>query len=75
MVTVTIPYILSSLRFLGRPQLGPAGAFKQQPRFRPPENLWLIPEPDCDFLHEFLGRFSTQKSFGTSNKEGRNESY
>jgi hypothetical protein len=32
-------------------------------RFRPPENLWLIPEPDFDFLHEFFARFSTRKGF------------
>jgi hypothetical protein len=30
-------------------------------RFRPPENLWLIPELDFDFLHEFFGRFLTRK--------------
>jgi len=32
-------------------------------RFRPPENSWLISEPDFDFLHEYFGRFSTRKGF------------
>jgi hypothetical protein len=37
-------------------------------QFRPPENLRLAHKPDFDFLHEFSGRFSTQKGLGTSNK-------
>ena len=32
-------------------------------QFRPPENLWLIPEPNCGFWHELFGRFSTRKGF------------
>ena len=42
--------------------MDPRAHLRSNLRFRPPENLWRLYEPDFDFLDEFFGRFLTPNS-------------